>query len=259
MKNILSLLVLSSFFITGCFSSNYTVQDFKSKEDFNKSFNDFAKNKELELTFKNGANIPIETGSKIINDSLTFKTDETQMAFALSDIEQITYSSLDNKRADIILKNGEKLKALNIKTYPDSIKFMAARSLPSVNTVALNKINEASHEDNWLGIWGSMGLTFAALGVLAATKVFPYTKHGNDTEETFEGQGMLLGIPAGIGWGIITAVALVIVIRPTIQGGNPPYHDDFDYGTLIFGIPIAAILGAITGWFIGHNFNYHFN
>lgn len=219
MRRFYFLLVASSFFITGCFSSNYTLNDFDSKEEYYNKFNDFAKDNEVDLTLKNGNIVHANEGSKIFDDSITFSTHESigkKTTLSLTSINEIKYTSLDYKQAEIVLKNGEKLKAKDIEILPHSLMFTAVKNSLMTETIPLKKIREIHVEKPSFGIWSGIGLAFVGLGILVAAKIFPYERHGNDTEETFEGQGMFLGIPA------------------------------------------AVIAGGAAGWIIGYDINYHF-
>lgn len=223
MKRFYFLVIVFSFIGEGCFSTNYFVSDFKNKQNFYKNFNDFTKNKKIELTYNDETTLTTKEGPQIFDDSLLFESTKiktVERKVPLSDIRNIDYSSFNYKDAFIILQNGKRLKAANIKTLLDSLSFTEIESLSLTNKVPVDIIKHASYKNRWLGIPSGIGLGIAAATVLILTRVIPaYEEHG-----------------------------------------MPISKREYNYGNALFvGIPVGVILGAITGWIIGYDFNYHFN
>jgi hypothetical protein len=62
------IVVFISLVILGC-SSTYTIKDFSSKEKFYDDFNNFAKDKNVEVQFVNDSSLTIGNGAIIIRDT----------------------------------------------------------------------------------------------------------------------------------------------------------------------------------------------
>ncbi|MHB8851719.1 MAG: hypothetical protein ACYC6P_00010 [Ignavibacteriaceae bacterium] len=71
MKNFYFLIIIILLVFTGC-SSYYTEKRFPSKEKFYDDFNNFAKNKNVEVTLMNDSSFTILEGASISEDTLTF-------------------------------------------------------------------------------------------------------------------------------------------------------------------------------------------
>jgi hypothetical protein len=64
----LTILLISSLLI-GC-SGTYSVSNFQSKAAFYNKFNNFANDKNLNVTLINGSTFAVKNGVQIVNDTL---------------------------------------------------------------------------------------------------------------------------------------------------------------------------------------------
>jgi hypothetical protein len=203
---------------TGC-SSNYTINDFPSKEKFYDSFNNFVKNKDIKVTLTDGSSFNVLRGAVLEYDTLfTIKELEQKKyrSLALSDLKKINYTSNDYKSAYILRNNGEGLNCENIIIEHDSISFNEIENGQTRKSiVAVNNVREISYKDRWIRtplgilIGGAVGL---------ASGLF-YTSKLQDSKDD-------AGLSTGVG---------------------------------IVGTLIGAAAGGVIGYIIGFDYNYQFN
>ncbi|MDP4116365.1 MAG: hypothetical protein Q8903_09535 [Bacteroidota bacterium] len=106
------------------------------------------------------------------------------------------------------------------KIFNDTIAFYNKGHNTIYGYIQLNNVKEASYKNHWLG--------------------------------------MSLGLLAGIGVSAICVAAKVVPM--TVQDGNPPYQDKYDYFTAIISeVPFGILIGSTAGWLIGWNYIYKFN
>jgi hypothetical protein len=125
MKNIYSLLILSTLLFIGCFST-YTIKNFSSKDKFYQDFNNSVKERDIKVVLSNDSSFTLMHGAVLENDTLfAFEeyNEKKYMSLALSDLEKINYTSNDYKSANVLRKNGEELYCENIIINHDSIYF----------------------------------------------------------------------------------------------------------------------------------------
>ncbi|MHB8338076.1 MAG: hypothetical protein ACYDEE_11735 [Ignavibacteriaceae bacterium] len=201
-------------------SSIDTVKDFSSKEKFYNDFNDFAKNKNVEVTLINDSSFTTSEGASISNDTLILNI-KNENELSLSEIVNMKYNntSFVHSSADIILKDGEKLNVENIKILHDSsIQFTNCKGIKEY--LPLNKVKKASYLQRLPGV-----MTGLSLGTIT---------------------------------GAITGVIVLYVLHSSVLGSNSELSNSPDaaFMTYIFS---GAIIGSVIGWITGHNYVYQFN
>lgn len=214
---IIYLFISSIFlFFIGC-STTYKVTGFKSSEEFYNNFNNFMKDKDGEVTLRNDSALSFENGAEVKDDSLMFfnhVTESIEKSIPLNEIKKTDYYGTDYKHfsAHLLLKNGNKVDAKNIKLGKDSMKYLDIRELDKVTAIPLNKVGEVSVSGKKLrGIIG--GIVIGGLAGIIYSVVFDT---GNPQENTS-------GIPftyGGIAGGIIGGIVGYLI------GWN--YHYDFN-------------------------------
>ncbi len=154
-KNIYLLLFGLTIFLAGC-SSTYTLKDFPSEQKFYKEYNNFAENKKVKITLLNNKSFYSRNGTEITKDSLYtfYKVDlKSNYTIPTSDIKKIKYLNTGYKTADILLINGEELKADNISFLKDAARFEGIRnSTVKKALMPIDKIKSISYENHWLGL-----------------------------------------------------------------------------------------------------------
>ena len=213
------LLAFFSLAFVSCSSIN-TVKDFSSKEKFYEDFNDFAKNKNVEVTLINDSSFTTLKATRISNDSLIVNV-KNENVLSLSEIANMKYNNTNfvHSSADIILKDGEKLNVENIKILHDSsIQFTNCKGIKEY--LPLNKVKKASYLQRLPGV-----ITGLSLGAIT---------------------------------GAIVGIIALYVIHPSGIGRNNESSNNSDaaFMTYIFS---GAIIGSVIGWITGHNYVYQFN
>jgi hypothetical protein len=176
----------------GCYS-NYTVQDFPSKEKFYEDFNNSVKNREIKVAFTNDSLIYYPYGVILEHDTIF---SNMLKPYPLSGILKIDYSNSDYKSANILLKNGSNLQVQDIKMGIDSIYFYDNNSSIKGNYLfPVDKVKSISYKRTWPGI-ASGFLIGAPLGFLTALLI------GNSIDHSQYGSGIALeyrifGAPIG--------------------------------------------------------------
>ncbi len=173
MKNIYLILVGILLFITGC-STTYKVTDFSSRDKFYRDFNNFARNKNVKVTFTNDSSFYVDNGAEIVNDTLYYlgiEINSGNKRITVSDIKELNYTSNDYKSASILLKNGESYRAKEIKMGKDSIEFAFNNEVITQNKVtSINNIQKISYKNHSIGSIRNLGLGFC-LGIAGGSLV----------------------------------------------------------------------------------------
>jgi hypothetical protein len=202
----------------GC-SSTYTINDFPSKEKFHQSFNNFAKNKDINVILTNDSSFTLRQGAELINDtlfsvfSLGIRYDKS---LSLFDLKNLDYTSNDYKSANILTENGQRFNAENIIIHNDSISFsLIVPEQTTNNIIPLSKIKTISYKNRFLRI---------PLGILS---------------------GGMSGFLAGI----------LYVTNNKFSKDEYGYSTG---APVIYAI-LGAAFGGIASIIIGYDYNYYFN
>ena len=159
--------------LAGC-SSTYRLNDFSPKEKFYGDFNNFARNKNVKVTFTNDSSFSLTNSAEIANDTLYCLGKEINSGnkrIAVSDIKELNYTSNDYKSASILLKNGESYRAKEIKMGKDSIEFAFNNEVITQNKVtSINNIQKISYKNHSIGSIRNLGLGFC-LGIAGGSLV----------------------------------------------------------------------------------------
>ena len=168
--------LISSIFLltlTGC-STTYKVTDFSSRDKFYGDFNNFARNKNVKVTFTNDSSFSLTNSAEIANDTLYCLGKEINSGnkrIAVSDIKELNYTRNDYKSASILLKNGESYRAKEIKMGKDSIEFAFNNEVITQNKVtSINNIQKISYNNHSIGSISNLGLGFC-LGIAGGSLV----------------------------------------------------------------------------------------
>ena len=222
MKNIYLILVGILLFITGC-STTYKVTDFSSRDKFYDDFNNFAKDKNVEVQFVNDSSLTIDNGAIIIRDTLYalgFRTHKKFGSIAISKIKNIDYITSDYKSANLLLTNGEQIRAGDISIANDTLEYSVTKKiLTRTKAALLDVIKEVNYKNHWLGI------------------------------------------PSGFLIGAVSGIATTYLISLIIKKNVKDYHiqtNDFYY-SIITVPPLGSLIGTIWGWLNGYTYTYQFN
>ncbi len=155
MRNIFLLLFGLVIFLVGC-SSTYTLKDFPSKQKFYEEYNNFAENKKVKITLLYNKSFYTNNKTEIINDTLYIKNKiqiKNNYTIPTSNIEKIDYLDTGYKEANILLINGQELRAENISFLKDSINLNEIKTLTVKKLLMpLDKIKNISYKNHWLGV-----------------------------------------------------------------------------------------------------------
>jgi hypothetical protein len=211
-----------SLILIGC-SSTYKISNFSSKDKFYEDFNNFAKNKSVKVTLINDSSFSFKNGAEIANDTLFYLGKEIisgNKRIAVTDIKEINYIKNDYNSASILLMNGERFSAREIKKNNDSIEFAFTEEVITLtNVTSINRIKEIIYKNRWLGVIpGFIG-------------------------------GTLLGFVAGV----------TTVPEGTTSSGLMGQYNEPSYASVPIGTFSGLILGSAFGWFVGFNYTYQFN
>ncbi|MDR3627581.1 MAG: hypothetical protein P4L45_12140 [Ignavibacteriaceae bacterium] len=203
------LFFLSLLLFTGC-STTYTLKDFTSKQEFYSKFNSSLQDRNARAQLMNDSVIDIKDGAEVLNDTLYLLTRSIYKAnrkFALQEIKNIKYLSIDSRSADISLKNDTRFLAESIKMGKDSIEFSEVRELTNIKGIApVDKVKSVSYKNNWKGIYpGAVtGFIIGTIAGVYSTLDRIHNQQYNFDTEVFTGSsiGILAGSIAGsyIGW-----------------------------------------------------------
>ena len=222
MKIFYFYIVAFALILIGC-SPTYKISDFSSRDKFYGDFNNFARNKNVKITFTNDSSFYVDNGAEIVNDTLYYlgiEINSGNKRITVSDIKELNYTSNDYKSASILLKNGESYRAKEIKMGKDSIEFAFTNEVITQNKVtSINNIQKISYKNRWLGV---------IPGSIAGT---------------------LLGFVIGV-----ATISPSTPLAGELQGGTPANFASVPIGTFS-----GLILGSAFGWFMGFNYTYQFN
>lgn len=172
MKTLLSFVLAALVVLGGCSTTHY-LQYSKSNDKFYDDYNHSAGHKEIEVLLTNDSVVTRDNHSVIRNDTLyIFKKESEEKEYVLPaiDIKKMNYLSNDYKSADLILNNGEKIKAEGISVIQDSIRFTGFRDFTyKTPLVPVSDISVVTYNNHWRGvIHGVLGGTLLG-GALGAT------------------------------------------------------------------------------------------
>ncbi len=215
MKCFYLFITLILLVFTGC-SSIYSVKDFPSKEELYNSFNNFAKDKKLDIKFKGDSTITVNDGAVIMNDTLFalgYSLDKKYGRAALSGIEKINYTSSDYKSAVLTLNNGKVIKADEITVANDTMEYSVTRKIPAQTKVGvISALKEASYKNHWLGIPPRFFMGTATgfvVGLSIASAYNDNTQSGQNKADEYIISFPFLGAVIGIVWGWIDGYTYV--------------------------------------------------
>ena len=222
MKTFYLFVTIILFFFIGC-STSYVTQEFKSKMDFNKHFNQHAEDKNLNIQLKTDSVLTTNAGARIENDSLVFVSRQVKIEnikIPLKEINSLDYKIYNSTSTHLSLKNGKEIEVDSMVFLPSMLKCNTKEEFLIKNHIPLNFVKGVSYN--------------------------------NHLEGTLT--GMLYGVVGGL------LITISKVIPANVREGNPPYPNDYDYFAVgIISIPLGILVGGITGGFIGHKYNYEFN
>ncbi|MFA6599158.1 MAG: hypothetical protein WCS69_15650 [Ignavibacteriaceae bacterium] len=209
MRSILLAVALFQLLFIGC-SSTYRVNNFYSKEEFYNDFNNSVKSKEVKVTLINDSSFTASEGA-IIKDSTLISyvkvKEKNNMFLALSDLREINFENKDIKTASVLLKNGEVLRAENVKFGRDSIKFVGIKNIIKIDSIPIDKVKTVSYNNVWKSISSFAMIGFVCTpvaGYLIGKTITQQAGGHPENRESQELTGFLIGIPAGILTGLIT-------------------------------------------------------
>jgi hypothetical protein len=210
---IIFLMALLSF--AGCSTTHY-LKYYKSSKQFYEHYNRFAGKTDIEVVLSSDSVMYFDNHSVIRNDTLYyFKTESEEKKYNLpsSGIRSIHYNAYKQKKADIILDNGLKLKAGSIVVSADSISFIGTREwLGKIPLVPVDELKVVSYKNHWrAAVTGALAGILLG-GIVGTTGWVFHPMDGGMTEQfdqasaTFIGAftGLLIGPVVGyfIGWNI---------------------------------------------------------
>ena len=217
------LLLFALFLLTAGCSSTYTIGDFISKQKFFESYNGFAKEKNVKIILTSDSAFYSNNMTEIDNDTLYVLNKVTvkrEFKILSNEIKSIHYMDAGYKTANILLENGERIKAENIIAFSDSMKFLGAKEQFVKSILSpIDKVKAISYKNHWLGL--PVGLVSGGIvgGLIGAGFIDTYSgQNDNSTGKQFQernGLGTIIGIGAGIAIG--TAVAWFVGYNYTYQ------------------------------------------
>jgi hypothetical protein len=212
------LILLLSLLVIGC-STTYRVSDFASRDKFYDDFNKFVRDKSVKVTLVNDSSFYVENGAQIKNDTIYSFGQEIiirNKKIPSSDTVEINYTNSNPMSAEILLKNGNKYQANQIKFIADSIYFSYNDKIGTINKISsLDKLKCISYRNHWLGI--------------------PF--------------GFLDGLVIGTGAGIIYSKSM-----SDQAGKDTDLLAPIIIGTT-FGPIVGSVFGWIIGWSYTYEFN----
>lgn len=225
MKNILLfILAIFSFAFTSC-SSIYTVKDFPSKEKFYNDFNNSVKYRNINVTLLNDSSFFMSNGAEIVNDTLYYLGKEIKSGkkkIALSDTKGINYTNQSHTTALIILNDGHRYWAEQVKENRDSIEFSYSKIITLKDVTSINNIRNISYKNHWLGV--------------------------------------IPGIIGGSISGFIAGVIAIQATPGTFNTNGPQhYYTGANNTPPIIAASSCIIIGIVYGWIEGFNYIYQFN
>ena len=221
-------LAMVQLLFTGC-SSTYTVTDFGTKDKFYKEFNDAFKEREAKVTLVNDSSFSIENGVLIEHDTLfSFVNFEGKgsRCIALEDVADIKNSGTDINHLSILLKNGEELKAENIRRSIDSIFFEETTEFIKSPIAPINSLTKVSYKNRWIGTLTGIPAGFVACGALG------YSLGKTTTDNTDPG---------------------------IMTDQHPKSENEQRLENFVSSAFVGLIVGGIGGYFLGYPITYEFN
>jgi hypothetical protein len=224
MKIIYLASTIFSLIFISC-SSTYTTKDFSSKEKFYDDFNNFAKDKNVEVQFVNDSSLTIGNGAIIIRDTLYalgFRTDKKFGSIAVSKIKNIDYITSDYKSANLLLKNGSQISVEEINVTNDTLSYTYSKKIITQDAaMPLTKIKKVSYKNRWFSTPAGF-LSGGIIGAYIGSKFPSYSYHAN----------MATG-------------------KQEVSEQN--------LNSALYGLGSGVIIGTVTGWLIGYTYTYQFN
>ncbi|MHB1685990.1 MAG: hypothetical protein ACYCVH_01210, partial [Ignavibacteriaceae bacterium] len=201
------------------------VSDFSSRDKFYEDFNKSVNDKAVKVTLSNDSSFFMSTGAAIENDTLYSLGKEIKSGIkkiALTDTKGINYSNQSHTTALIILNDGKRYQAEQLRGNRDSIEFSFTKIITLKDVTSINDIKNISYKNHWLGIIpGFIGGTI--FGLLAGVIAIQTTPGTNNT-----------------------------------SGGQAYYIPPTETPAKIVASS-GVILGIAYGWFKGFNYTYQFN
>jgi hypothetical protein len=223
MKNIFFIIIVLSLTLFGC-SPTYRVSEFPSKENFFEHFNNFAKDKIVNIKLKNDS-LLIGKNIGVINDTLySYEQliDKLYKKFPLSKIKEINYTDPNYKAATLLLENDVKYDADEIKIKSDSVEFSFLNTTTVKNVITpINMIKEVVYRRNWSGV--------------------------------------PLGFLTGAVTGYITGAAGAIPVYSDRPNTYPVEKEINRTSAGFYGLLSGAVIGGVIGYFFGYTYTYQFN
>jgi len=205
---------------TGC-SSIYTVRDFSSPKELYQNFNNFAKDKKLEIKFKGDSTVTLNNGAFIENDtlySLEYNLDKKSGKIALSEIKILNYTSSDYKSATLLLKNGKQADVEDINVANDTMEYSISKKIPrQIKVASINSLREASYKNHWLGVPPRFLICTATglmVGLTMGGAVNDYTQAGASRGGYYFVSSLSAGALVGIIWGWIDGYNYIYQFNP---------------------------------------------
>ena len=228
MKNIYFAGAFILFFFTGC-SSTYKVTNFPNKEKFFEEFNDTFKEREAKVTLINDSSFSIYNGAFVVNDTLfslvNFEGKKSR-SIALAEVSDIKYTGTDITHTLILLKNGDELKAENIRRSTDSIYFEETTEYIKSPIAPINSLRKVSYKNRWIETLTGIPAGFVACGALG------YSLGKTTANNTDPG----------------------IMTDQHPKSESEQQLENFGSGAFM-----GLIVGGIGGYFIGYPITYEFN
>ena len=219
--------LLSSIFLlilTGCYST-YNVSDFSSRDKFYEDFDKSVNDKAVKVTLSNDSSFFMSNGAAIENDTLYSLGEEFKSGIkkiALSDTKGINYANQSHTNALIILNDGERYQAEQVRGNQDSIEFSFTKTITLKDVTSINNVKNISYKNHWLAVIpGFIG-------------------------------GTIFGIMAGL-----IAIQLTPLTFNTV--GNSTYYAGTNYIPAKIALSSCIILGISYAWIKGFNYTYQFN
>ena len=201
MKTLLSFVLAALIVLAGCSTTHYLKYS-KSDNQFYEDYNNSAGHKAIEVAFTNDSVMYYDNHSVIRDDTLYyFETESEEKNYNLpgSAIGSIHYTTNDLKNADLVLDNGEKLKAESISIYADSISFTGIREWISKKTLApVDELKIVSYKNHWKGVIPGVLGGILLGGALGATGWIYHPMDGGNTETFAQAEATALGAISGL-------------------------------------------------------------
>ena len=201
MKTSLFFVLAALFLFGGCSTTHY-LKYAKSDEQFYEDYNNSAGHKEIEVVLKNDSTLCRDNHSIIRNDTLyIFEEGTEQRDYILpnKDIKSMNYLTNDYKTADVLLHNGEKLKAEGITILKDSISFTGITEiLYKKPLVPVDELKMVTYKNHWRGIINGALAGILLGGIVGTTGWVFHPMNGGMTEQFDQGSATIMGAFTGL-------------------------------------------------------------